>query len=52
MAERSGTIFMQDEVPAHRSATAQQWCRDNLPRLWAKEEWPGNNPDLNPIEEL
>ena len=26
MTERSGTIFMHDEVPAHRSATAQHWC--------------------------
>ena len=52
MAERSTTIFMQDEVPARRSATAQQLCRDNLPHFWAKGEWPGNNSDLNPIEEL
>ena len=43
---------LEDEVPARRSATAQQLCRDNLPHFWAKEEWPGNNPDLNPIEEL
>ena len=27
---------MQDEVPARRSATVQQLCRDNLPHFWAK----------------
>ena len=43
---------MQDELPARRSATAQQLCQDNLPHFWAKGEWPGNNADLNPIEEL
>ena len=52
VADRSKAIFMQDGAPVHRSATAQQWCRDNLPHFWAKEEWPGNSPDLNPIEEL
>ena len=53
VADKSKAIFMQDgPAPAHRSATAQQWCRDDLPHFWPKEERPGNSPDLNPIEEL
>ena len=43
---------MQDEAPGHRSARAQEWYRNNLPDFWAKDVWPGNSPDLNPIEEL
>lgn len=50
--DRSTCIFMQDGAPAHRSVRAQQWCRDKLPHFWAKDVWPGNSPDLNPIEEL
>ena len=49
---RSDSIFMQDGAPAHRSARAQKWCREHLPNFWAKDTWPGNSPDLNPIEEL
>lgn len=50
--DRSTCIFMQDGAPAHRSAKAQRWCAANLPDFWRKEVWPGNSPDLNPIEEL
>ena len=39
-------------APAHRSATTRQWCRDYLPNFWSKEEYPGNSPGLNPMEQL
>ena len=29
-----------------------QKCSDILPSFWKKVEWPGNSPDLNPIENL
>ena len=35
-----------------RQKKAQEWCTENLPSFWKKEEWPGNSPDLNPIENL
>ena len=36
-----------DSVPAHRSKVVKKWLKDNhMPVL----EWPGNSPDLNPIE--
>ena len=48
----SEIIFMQDGAPAHTAIMTQKWCADNLPNFWRKDEWPGNSPDLNPIENL
>ena len=48
----SGYVFMQDGAPAHTAKLTQQWCQDNLRGLWKKTDWPGNSPDLNPIENL
>ena len=48
----SNSIFQQDGAPAHTSKLSQEWCRLNLPAYWAKEVWPGNSPDLSPIENL
>ena len=44
--------FMHDGAPAHTAKLAQQWCAENLPNFWRKEDWPGNFPDLNPIENV
>ena len=27
-------------------------CSDLFPKVWKKDEWPGNSPDMNPIEKL
>ena len=43
---------MQDGAPSHKAEITQEWCRTHLSNFWAKEEWPGNSPDLNPIENL
>ena len=48
----SDAIFQQDGAPAHNAARTQKWCRDNLPSFWEKGVWPGNSPDLSPIENL
>ena len=48
----SQATFMQDGAPAHTAKLTQVWCSENLPRYWAKADWPGNSPDLNPIENL
>ena len=45
-------IFIQDGAPSHTASKTQQWCSDHLKRFWEKTEWPGNSPDLNPIENL
>ena len=39
--------FMQDGAPAHRSKIVTKFLEDNNIRVL---EWPGNSPDLNPIE--
>lgn len=48
----SEAIFQQDGAPAHNAARTQEWCRGNLPGFWKKGVWPGNSPDLSPIENL
>ena len=40
---------MQDGAPCHRSQVAKNFLNDNNIQLL---EWPGNSPDLNPIENL
>ena len=38
---------MQDGAPAHRRKLVKKWLsEENIPTL----EWPGNSPNLNPIE--
>lgn len=43
-------IFMQDGAPCHRSKVVKEWL-DNCAVDYFKD-WPGNSPDLNPIENL
>ena len=48
----SDFVFMQDGAPAHTAKLTQEWLENNFPQFWRKGEWPGNSPDLNPIENL
>ena len=42
-------IFMQDGAPCHTARVVKRYLHDvNIPLL----DWPGNSPDLNPIENL
>ena len=52
LPDMSRAIFMQDGAPAHTANRTQEWCRNNMSGFWAKGIWPGNSPDLNPIENL
>ena len=45
-------VFMQDGATPHTAAATQTWCDENLPNFIRKDEWPGNSPDLNCIENL
>ena len=43
------TIFMQDGAPCHRARQVKDFLSSNNIELL---DWPGNSPDLNPIENL
>jgi transposase len=42
-------IFQQDSAPCHTAKTSMKWLKDNSIKVLP---WPGNSPDLNPIENL
>lgn len=49
MAIHGCSIFQQDSAPAHTAKKVTKWFKDcNITLL----PWPGNSPDLNPIENL
>ena len=43
-------IFMQDGAPCHTAHCVTQWLRDC--EVQYIDDWPGNSPDFNPIENL
>lgn len=45
-----GFIFQQDGAPAHASRQAQGWIQERNPVFIAKDQWPPNSPDLNPLD--
>jgi hypothetical protein len=40
--------LLMDKAPAHAARSTQQWLKKEDVRV--VEKWPGNSPDLNPIE--
>lgn len=42
-------IYQQDSAPCHTSKRSINWIKDRNIELL---DWPGNSPDLNPIENL
>lgn len=43
------TIFQHDSAPCHTAKSVKQWLGSKNIQLL---DWPGNSPDLNPIENL
>ena len=48
MELRGTTIFQQDGAPCHTSKMVKAWLTSQ--GIQILEPWPGNSPDLNPIE--
>ena len=48
MHQHQTSHFLQDGAPCHRSKVVSEWFRErpNITLI----DWPGNSPDLNPIE--
>ncbi|GFV31162.1 transposable element Tcb2 transposase [Trichonephila clavipes] len=42
-------IFQDDNAPCHRAKVVQKWLKDHTVD---RKNWPGQSPDLNPIESL
>ncbi|GFU53686.1 uncharacterized protein TNCV_4275321 [Trichonephila clavipes] len=42
-------ILQDDNVPCHRAKVVQKWLKDNTVN---RMNWPGESPNLNPIEKL
>ena len=51
-ADPERAIFMQDGAPAHTALRSLNMLSINFNAVWSKGLWPGNSPDLNPIENL
>ena len=49
MSVHGTNIFMQDSAPYHKAKIVTEWLADS--KIQALD-WPGNSPDLNPIENL
>ena len=46
----TGFTFQQDGAPAHTARSAQVWLQANCLDFIAKDQWPPNSPDLNPLD--
>ena len=43
-------VFMQDGAPCHTAKSVVTWLDDCMVNYF--KDWPGNSPDINPIENL
>jgi hypothetical protein len=50
--DRGSVVFMQDGAPAHSANLSMTLLRQHFTTVWGKGIWPGNSPDLNPIEHI
>ena len=49
LAKIPNAIFQHDSAPCHTSKHCKNWFNENWIEVLS---WPGNSPDLNPIENL
>ena len=46
----SQAILQQDGATPHTAKLSQDLCDELFPIVWKKADWPGNSPDMNPVE--
>lgn len=44
--------FMQDGATSHTTKVNLELIGSKVKRVWSKHTWPGNSPDLNPVEHV
>ena len=49
MRKLKADVFQDDSAPCHRSRIVKSWIQESQINIL---DWPGNSPDLNPIENL
>ena len=49
---RKKITFMQDSATSHTERTNMNIINAKFDRVWSLKEWPGNSPDVNPIEHI
>ena len=47
--EQEPCIFQQDSAPCHTAKAVYAWFKTNKIKVL---KWPGNSPDMNPIESM
>jgi hypothetical protein len=50
MGELANWSLLMDRAPSHAAKKTKQWLTENEVNII--EKWPGNSPDLNPIENV
>ena len=49
---KKNIVFQQDGASAHTAKSTMKVLEEEVRTVWGKGIWPGNSPDLNPIENL
>lgn len=52
MSSKNNITFQQDGAGPHRADSTMKILNTRFTTVWGKDMWPGNSPDLNPIENL
>ena len=52
MSSKKNITFQQDGAKAHTADSTMKILNARFKTVWGKGVWPGNSPDLNPIENL